>query len=103
MHYQQINQTREDVSHILQNSGCKEGGKGGKLAQFPTNKFHCCITNPLQVTWTNSAHSNLCSAGADENSGSTEKNGRRKKVCAEGTGERAVHVWGIAATAYQEL
>lgn len=65
------------MSHILQNSGCKEGSKGEKGAQFPT-KFHCSITNPLQVTWTNTAHSNLCSAGADENSDGTEKNRRRK-------------------------
>lgn len=102
MHYQEINQTREDVSRILQNSGGKEEGKGGKVAQFPT-KFHCSITDPLQVTWTNSAYSNLCSAGADENSDGTEKNRRRKKVPVEGTGEHAVRAWGIAATASQEM
>lgn len=72
------------MSHILQNSGFQKENKGCKEIQFSTTKFYCYITNPLQVIWINSANTNLCSAGADENSDATEKNGMRNNVRAGG-------------------
>ena len=66
--------------------------------QFSTNKFCCCITNPLQVIWINAANTSLGSAGADENSDTTEKNETRNNTRAEGnTGVRSASVRATAS------
>lgn len=86
----------EDVSHILPNSGFSKENREAKEVQCSAHEFYQHSTNPLWLTWINSANINLGSAGADENSDSTES---RRRNNSRAGGSSGVQSTSVRATA----